>query len=33
MSNTYGTIKFESTSLEYLAIFMHYFQKVKLEEY
>ena len=33
MSNASGTIKFESTSLEYLAIFVHYFQKVKLEEY
>lgn len=33
MSNAFGNITFESTSLDYLAIFVHYFQKVKLEEY
>lgn len=33
MSNTYGKIKFESTSLKYLAVFVHYFQKVKSKEY
>lgn len=33
ISNTYGHITFESTSLDYLAIFVHYFQKVKSEEY
>lgn len=33
MSNAFGSITFESTSLDYLAIFVHYFQKVKSEEY
>lgn len=33
MSNAFGNITFESTSLDYLAISVHYFQKVKLEEY
>lgn len=33
MSNAYGNITFESTSLDYLAIFVHYFQRVKSEEY
>lgn len=32
-SNTYGKITFESTSLEYLTVFVHYFQKVKSKEY
>lgn len=33
MSNAFGNIAFESTSLDYLAIFVHYFQKVQLENY
>ena len=33
MSNAYGKITFESTSLEYLIVFVHYFHKVKSKEY
>ena len=33
MSNTYGKIAFESTSLEYMTVFVHYFHKVKSKEY
>ena len=33
MSNAYGNITFESTSLDYLAIFVHYFQRVKSNEF
>ena len=33
MSNTYGKITFESTSLEYLTVFVHYFHKVKSKEF
>lgn len=32
-SNAYGTITFESTSIEYLAIFAHYFQKARSSEF
>ena len=33
MSSAFENIAFESTSLDYLAIFVHYFQKVQLENY
>ena len=33
VSCAYGKIEFESTSPEYLTIFIHYFQKVKSKEY
>ena len=33
MSNAFGKITFESTSLEYLTVFVHYFHKIKSEEY
>lgn len=33
MSNAFGNITFESTSLEYLTVFVHYFHKVKSKEF
>ena len=33
MSNAFGEITFESTSLEYLTVFVHYFQRVKSNEF